>query len=102
MDIFDSISGKNGYGNSVVNSRSTTKPDAPTEKNAPESTADNSSVSLSASVTHMKTLTQSLAKEPSFDQAKVDHIKSLIAQGQYTIDPNKIAAKFSAMEHTQS
>lgn len=102
MDIIDGVNGKNGYGNSVVNSRNTTQSNATqTGGVTTDAPTDESSVSLSAGATNMKALTQTLAAQPSFDQAKVDRIKELISQGQYSIDPAKIAAKFASLEGPQ-
>lgn len=99
MDKIDGVSGKNGYGNTVVNNRNTTNANAAqTGSVTADTPSDESSVSLSSGAANMKSLTQTLSAEPSFDQAKVDRIKTLIAQGQYTIDPAKIAAKFASME----
>ncbi len=36
--------------------------------------------------------------EPVFDRQKVDHIKQAIEQGQYAVDPKKIAEQFMAIE----
>lgn len=100
MDKIDGVSGKNGYGNTVVNNRNTPKSNAAQAGSVTADTtpSDESSLSLSSGAANMKSLTQTLSAEPSFDQAKVDRIKTLIAQGQYTIDPAKIAAKFASME----
>jgi len=56
------------------------------------------SVQLSQGVANMQQLTKSLASEPSFDQAKVDRIKTMIERGDYAIDPAKIAERFRAIE----
>lgn len=102
MDTIDGLGGKNGYGNTVVNNRGTTSSTANQNNAVSTDTAtEDSSVNLSAGAANMKALTQSLAAEPSFDQAKVDRIKALIAEGQYTIDPTKIAAKFASLEGPQ-
>ena len=36
--------------------------------------------------------------EPDFDRAKVEAIKQAIAQGQYPLDPKRIAESFVAIE----
>ncbi len=44
-------------------------------------------------------LTDMLAQsEPPFDRAKVDRIKQAIQEGQYAIDPKRIAENFVAIE----
>jgi negative regulator of flagellin synthesis FlgM len=37
-------------------------------------------------------------QEPEFDRAKVDAIKTAIQQGQYSMDPRRIAESFVAIE----
>ena len=39
-----------------------------------------------------------LAQEPSFDRAKVESIKQAIANGQYPLNPRRIAESFHAIE----
>jgi negative regulator of flagellin synthesis FlgM len=38
------------------------------------------------------------SQEPSFDRAKVDAIKKQVEQGQYPLDPRRIAENFLALE----
>ncbi len=38
------------------------------------------------------------AQEPTFDRAKVDAIKQQVEQGQYPLDPRRIAENFLALE----
>ncbi len=38
------------------------------------------------------------AQEPTFDRAKVDAIKQQIEQGQYPLDPRRMAENFLALE----
>jgi negative regulator of flagellin synthesis FlgM len=104
MDIINGFGGKNGYGSSTVDNRNTGKPtaSASAEGTAPESSSEDAGVNLSSGATAMKQLTQTLAGSPSFDQSKVDQIKSMIANGQYSIDPQKIAQKFMEMENSGS
>jgi negative regulator of flagellin synthesis FlgM len=100
MSIINGYNGKNGYSNPALENRTTGKTSAPAgaTESAPESSVDETAVSLSPGATAMQKLTQSLASTPAFDQAKVDRIKSLIADGQYAVDPAKIAAKFLSIE----
>ena len=39
-----------------------------------------------------------LASQPSFDKAKVDAIKQAIADGSYTVDPEKLAQSIIQFE----
>ena len=41
---------------------------------------------------------KSLDAEPAFDRSKVDSIKRAIQEGQYAIDPRRIAESFVAIE----
>ncbi len=38
------------------------------------------------------------ASEPAFDRAKVEEIKRQVEQGQYPLDPRRIAENFLALE----
>ncbi|WP_407276601.1 flagellar biosynthesis anti-sigma factor FlgM [Halothiobacillus sp. DCM-1] len=96
MNKINGLIGNNGYTNSATDAKSGTR--APTSGTSGSIGSEETSVSLSAEATGMQQLTQQLASPPSFDQAKVDRIKSLIAQGQYTLDPAKIAARFHELE----
>lgn len=107
MSIISGFGGKNGLNSPTVGNKS---PDKSTEKSAAaskegfaqEATSEETGVTLSSNATAMKQLTQTLASSPSFDQGKVDQIKQLIANGQYAIDPQKIAQKFMEMENAGS
>jgi len=100
MSIINGYNGKNGYSNPAIDNRAAGKPSTPAgaTDSAPESSAEAAAVNLSPGATALQKLTQSLASTPAFDQAKVDRIKSLIADGQYAVDPAKIAAKFLSIE----
>ncbi|MHB1229640.1 MAG: flagellar biosynthesis anti-sigma factor FlgM [Halothiobacillus sp.] len=98
MSTINGFSSKNGYGNPAIENRSAAKPGSSAEASTAESSIEDSAVNLSSGATTMQKLTQSLASTPSFDQAKVDRIKALIADRQYTVDPAKIAAKFMSIE----
>ena len=96
MNKVNGLIGNNGYTNSVNDAKNGVRPASSGATSAPDS--EDTSVSLSAEATGMQQLTQQLAGSPSFDQAKVDRIKALMAQGQYVIDPAKIAARFHELE----
>lgn len=103
MSIINGLGGKNGYNSPAVDNRNTGKTTASGgDSVSAESSSEDMGVNLSSGATAMKQLTQTLASTPSFDQNKVDQIKTLIANGQYTIDPQKIAQKFAEMENTGS
>jgi negative regulator of flagellin synthesis FlgM len=96
MSIINGYNGKNAYSSPAIDNRATGKPS--TSAGQTESAPDEAAVNLSPTATAMQKLTQSLASTPAFDQAKVDRIKSLIADGQYAVDPAKIATKFLSLE----
>ncbi|MGC8697258.1 MAG: flagellar biosynthesis anti-sigma factor FlgM [Halothiobacillus sp.] len=100
MSIINGYNGKNGYSAPALDNRTPSKTSTPAgvTESAPEAASDKAMVNLSSGATAMQKLTQSLASTPAFDQAKVDRIKSLIADGQYAVDPAKIAAKFLKLE----
>ncbi|MDG3088804.1 flagellar biosynthesis anti-sigma factor FlgM [Vibrio hannami] len=56
-----------------------------------ESKVSSDSVSLSQQGKAMGQLQQQMAAQPSFDSAKVAAIKEAIANGSYTVDPEKLA-----------
>jgi negative regulator of flagellin synthesis FlgM len=43
-------------------------------------------------------LAAQLSNEPVFDRQKVDQIKQAIEQGQYAVDPKRVAEQFMAIE----
>ena len=46
----------------------------------------------------LSNVTQKAMAEPDFDRAKVESIKQAIAEGQYPLDPRRIAESFLALE----
>ena len=46
----------------------------------------------------LSNVAQKAMAEPDFDRAKVESIKQAIAQGQYPLDPKRIAESFVAIE----
>lgn len=46
----------------------------------------------------LSALAASVTSEPAFDRAKVDSIRRAIQEGQYAIDPKRIAESFVAIE----
>jgi negative regulator of flagellin synthesis FlgM len=53
----------------------------------------------SAEVAGFKKITERLKKEPDFDRSKVDSIKQAIQNGQYPLNPRRIAESFVALEN---
>ena len=56
-------------------------------------------LNLTGRARELKALEHELAREPAFDQARVDAIKQSIAQGTYQVDPQRIADKLLALEY---
>ncbi len=46
----------------------------------------------------LSALAQSVQNEPAFDREKVETIRKAIEQGQYAVDPKRIAEQFLAIE----
>ena len=46
----------------------------------------------------LSTVTQQVAEHPGFDQTKVNAIKQAIQNGNYAIDPRRIAEGFTSLE----
>jgi negative regulator of flagellin synthesis FlgM len=47
---------------------------------------------------HLSNVAARAMAEPNFDRAKVDSIKQAIQNGQYPLNPRKIAESFHAIE----
>ena len=100
MASINGLGQKNGLGSSAVNDdrgkAGTSRSTSSTSNTASVGKGD--SVQWSEGATNVQQLTQALAQQSSFDQAKVDRIKTMIEHGEYAIDPQKIAERFRALE----
>jgi negative regulator of flagellin synthesis FlgM len=56
-------------------------------------------VDHSADIAGFKKISERLKKEPDFDRSKVDSIKQAIQNGQYPLNPRRIAESFVALEN---
>jgi negative regulator of flagellin synthesis FlgM len=63
-----------------------------------EGSAKSSASSPGADSVSLSNVTQKAMAEPDFDRAKVEAIKQAISQGQYPLDPKRIAESFLAVE----
>ena len=73
---------------------------APAVSSEAEITASKSAAAeRGAEVPGFKKITERLKKEPEFDRAKVDSIKQAIQNGQYPLNPLRIAESFVALEN---
>jgi len=74
----------------TANSKAEKRPLASADTVANQGAAKSDSVELS--------LAAQLSSEPVFDRQKVDQIKQAIEQGQYAVDPKRVAEQFMAIE----
>lgn len=79
---------------SVRNDNSTTSGSDSTKK----STVAQDAVSLSSQGKAVGEMHNQMVSQPSFDQAKVAAIKEAIANGSYTVDPEKLADNMMKFE----
>ncbi|MEW6444509.1 MAG: flagellar biosynthesis anti-sigma factor FlgM [Pseudomonadota bacterium] len=56
------------------------------------------SITLTETGSQIAATAREMAATPAFDSAKVERIKSLIAEGRYAIDPQRIADRFIELE----
>jgi len=56
------------------------------------------SISLTRTGSQMAATSREMASSPAFDTSKVERIKSMIAEGQYSIDPQRLADRFMDLE----
>ncbi|MBW3696342.1 flagellar biosynthesis anti-sigma factor FlgM [Vibrio sp. T187] len=79
----------------TTTSRSPSRADSNTQTTSSDTAAKSPSnkdaVSLSQQGKAIGQLHQDMASQPSFDSAKVAAIKEAIANGSYTVDPEKLA-----------
>lgn len=67
-------------------------------ESAKKSTVAQDSVSLSSQGKAVGEMHSQMASQPSFDKAKVAAIKEAIANGSYTVDPEKLADNMMKFE----
>ncbi|EEX93001.1 negative regulator of flagellin synthesis FlgM [Vibrio orientalis CIP 102891 = ATCC 33934] len=79
---------------SVRNDNSTTSG----SDSAKKSTVAQDAVSLSSQGKAVGEMHNQMVSQPSFDQAKVAAIKEAIANGSYTVDPEKLADNMMKFE----
>ncbi|USD64613.1 flagellar biosynthesis anti-sigma factor FlgM [Vibrio sp. SCSIO 43136] len=89
-------------GQTVTTNRANARTESSTQSRS-ESVAEpkggKDAVSLSQEGKAIGQLHQNMVSEPSFDSAKVAAIKEAIANGSYTVDPEKLAE--SMMKHEE-
>jgi len=56
------------------------------------------SITLTETGSRIAAASREMAATPAFDSAKVERIKALIAEGRYSIDPQRIADRFIELE----
>jgi negative regulator of flagellin synthesis FlgM len=70
---------------------SDTKTRSTREAKSNSGTSGDSKVQLSTLSGHLQQLEQAIADTPVVDSGKVEEIKTAIAQGQFKVDPEKVA-----------
>lgn len=100
---FGKIPVKKGYAGAVAHERAqgitASGANISTGKPAP---AASDNVSLSAKAQSLARLESRVAQAPEVDRKKVDAIKQAIAEGRYTINPEKIAKAMLEAEQRSS
>lgn len=61
--------------------------------------AEASDVQLSDQARAIAKLVDSVAEQPAFDTQRVSEIRAAIAQGDYHVDPERLAASFMNLEN---
>ncbi|WP_428775397.1 flagellar biosynthesis anti-sigma factor FlgM [Vibrio sp.] len=84
----------------ATSTRSSARSDssAKSSESAPKSQAAHDAVSLSDHGKAMGEMHNQMVSQPSFDKAKVAAIKEAIANGSYTVDPEKLADNMMKFE----
>jgi len=70
---------------------SETKTRSTREASSSTSAASGSKVQLSSLASHLQQLEQTIADTPIVDSGKVEEIKTAISQGQFKVNPEKVA-----------
>lgn len=81
----------------VQQNRQGSQPQAPSAQQAAAAGAKDS-VSLTQQAQSLGSMQRAMASSPSFSQERVANIKKAIAEGQYKVDPEKLAQKLQDFE----
>ncbi|MBD1390822.1 flagellar biosynthesis anti-sigma factor FlgM [Neiella sp. HB171785] len=81
----------------VQQNRQTTQSQSQSSQQAAPATPKDS-VSLTQQAQSLGSMQRAMANAPSFSQERVANIKKAIAEGQYKVDPEKLAQKLQAFE----
>ncbi len=81
-------------------SRNREKPQAtePAERPASSGQASSDKVDLSAEAKQLQDIESGLKKLPEVDQERVAHIRDALREGNYSVDPSRLAAKIAQFE----
>jgi negative regulator of flagellin synthesis FlgM len=74
------------------------KPSAGKSDSAVEAKSTPAPAAPGADTVNLSKISQRIKDAPDFDRAKVEAIKQAISQGQYPLDPKRIAESFLAVE----
>ncbi|MGC9007617.1 MAG: flagellar biosynthesis anti-sigma factor FlgM [Halothiobacillaceae bacterium] len=96
MTSIDNLTGRPRPLETSVSERSRAGSAASHNKRTGEAAAD--SITLTETGSQIAAASREMAATPAFDSAKVERIKELIAEGRYSIDPQRIANRFIELE----
>ncbi|MFZ5466856.1 MAG: flagellar biosynthesis anti-sigma factor FlgM [Pseudomonadota bacterium] len=96
MTSIDNLTGRPRPLETSVSERSRAGSAAGNSKPTGEAAAD--SITLTETGSQIAAASREMAATPAFDSAKVERIKELIAEGRYSIDPQRIADRFIELE----
>ncbi len=71
---------------------------APERGQAPTAPSPTDAVTLSADASKIINIESKLKQLPEVDEARVERIRSAVAQGTYHIDPRRVAQKFLELD----
>jgi negative regulator of flagellin synthesis FlgM len=88
--------GASGSGTSIEQIRASTALGGSSSNNTPQPTVD--SVNITASARRMFALAQAVSEAPEVDTQRVSALQQSISNGQYVINPDRIANRLLQME----
>lgn len=95
------ISGVNGPAQLLTSTNQSAK-SAETKQNAPDTArrpdVERDSVEITDTASRLKRLEAALESQPVVDQAKVDALRAVIAEGKYRVDTTELAEKLIDIE----
>lgn len=99
-DINKLNSSASGGGATPAVARPQTVPSAGTGAGSGTSAGSSNDVQITDTAAQLAALEQSLRDQPAVDQQRVAQVRSALAQGAYSIDPQRIADQLLSVEQT--